>query len=145
MFIECTFLPKQIHCLCKLSWRINPFLILILTRHVLSLSHHFHFLFGFYLVFIRWVPSNLLHHSLLFCIWLNVSCGITWETQTEVRGESPFWQKSIRGSPCLKSCTVTGLQVSPSVCFSLSLWQWLSFSVMHIKLQGVKAKMTSCD
>ena len=26
-----TFLPKQIPCLCKLSWRINPFLILILS------------------------------------------------------------------------------------------------------------------
>ena len=30
MFIVCTFLPKQIPCMCKLSWRINPFLILIL-------------------------------------------------------------------------------------------------------------------
>ena len=30
MFIVCTFLPKQIPCLCKLSWRINQFLILIL-------------------------------------------------------------------------------------------------------------------
>ena len=29
MFIVCTFLPKQIPCLCKLSWPINPFLILI--------------------------------------------------------------------------------------------------------------------
>ena len=29
MFIVCTFLPKQIPCLCQLSWRINPFLILI--------------------------------------------------------------------------------------------------------------------
>ena len=30
MFIVCTFLPKQIPWLCKLSWPINPFLILIL-------------------------------------------------------------------------------------------------------------------
>ena len=30
MFIVCTFLPKQIPCQCKLSWPINPFLILIL-------------------------------------------------------------------------------------------------------------------
>ena len=29
MFIVCTFLPKQIPRLCKLSWPINPFLILI--------------------------------------------------------------------------------------------------------------------
>ena len=29
MFIVCTFLPKQIPCLCKLSWPINPSLILI--------------------------------------------------------------------------------------------------------------------
>ena len=28
MFIVCTFLPKQSPCLCKLSWRINPILIL---------------------------------------------------------------------------------------------------------------------
>ena len=33
MFIVCTFLPKQIPWLCKLSWPINPFLILILILH----------------------------------------------------------------------------------------------------------------
>ena len=27
MFIVCTFLPKQIPCQCKLSWRINPILM----------------------------------------------------------------------------------------------------------------------
>ena len=31
MFIVCTFLPKQIPCMCKRSWRINPFLILIVS------------------------------------------------------------------------------------------------------------------
>ena len=31
MFIVCTFLPKQIPCLCKLSWQINSILILILS------------------------------------------------------------------------------------------------------------------
>ena len=33
MFIVCTFLPKQIPCQCKLSWRIN--LILITPPHTL--------------------------------------------------------------------------------------------------------------
>ena len=42
MFIVCTFLPKQIPCLCKLSWRINPILILIDEWSVLHLkSRHF--------------------------------------------------------------------------------------------------------
>ena len=35
MFIVCTFLPKQIPWLCKLSWPINPFLILILQLNAL--------------------------------------------------------------------------------------------------------------